>query len=379
MQRPASRYLTAPIQKDLQRRMVFIGGPRQVGKTTLAQSFLKQYRDGHPAYLNYDFPDHKFRILNREWPAREKIIIFDEVHKMRGWRNLLKGYFDILKNSHRFLVTGSARLDLFSKGGDSLLGRYRYYRLHPFSLTEMGISRKNAMALFEFGGFPEPLFGKDAGDLRRWHRERLHRIIATDVRDLERIFDIEKVFLLAAELPRRVGSPLSVKALAEDLQVDFKTMERWISILENMYYCYRILPYGSPKIRAVKKERKLYLWDWSPIENPGIRFENMVAGHLLKYCHYLEDTQGFDMELRYLRDTDGRETDFVVLRDKKPLFAVECKFAETNLSPHVQYFAERTPVPVFYQVHFNAAGERQISDRIKILPFEEFVKITRLV
>lgn len=190
--------------------------------------------------------------------------------------------------------------------------------------------------------------------------------------------DLEKIYSLAEELPHRVGSPLSINALSNDIEVDFKTIKNWLTILSSLYYCYQIMPFGSSKIRAVKKEQKLYLWDWSQIENPGIRFENMVASHLLKYCHYLEDVEGFKTELRFLRDIDKREIDFVVMKDKKPLFAVECKTGESSVSPHLYYYRDRTSIPHFYQVHLGKM-HRQIDDRISLLPFEDFRKKMRLV
>ncbi|MCC6275401.1 MAG: DUF4143 domain-containing protein [Leptospiraceae bacterium] len=148
------------------------------------------------------------------------------------------------------------------------------------------------------------------------------------------------------------------------------------TFLQGGHYCYRILPFGSPKIRAVKKSNKLYLWDWAEVENPGARFENMVAGHLLKYCHFLEDTQGYSMELRFIRDTDLREIDFVVLQNKKPLFAVECKTGEKSISPHIKYFRERTNIPKFYQVHL---GTKDFADKsIRVTPFEKFCKLENL-
>jgi predicted AAA+ superfamily ATPase len=214
--------------------------------------------------------------------------------------------------------------------------------------------------------------------LRRWHLSRLSQLVREDLRDLEQVREISLIEQLAEILPDRVGSILSVKALSEDLQVDFKTASRWISILENLYYAYRVSPFGSPKIRAVKKEQKLYLWDWSQVPSPGERFENMVAGHLLKYCHFLEDYEGHRMELRFLRDTDKREIDFVVLKDKAPVFAVECKTGEKNLSPHIKYFETRTPIPKFYQVHLGTA-QRTISPKITMLPFEKFCEIESLV
>jgi len=178
--------------------------------------------------------------------------------------------------------------------------------------------------------------------------------------------------LLAAELPRRVGAPLSVKNLREALQVAHETAERWIQVFERMYYCFRIPPYGPPKVRAVKKEQKLYLWDWSTVPEQGPKFENFVASHLLKYCNYLEDTEGYRMDLRFLRDTDKREVDFVVLKDNRPLFAIECKSGDKNINPSVYYFKKRTPIPEFYQIH-TGSGD-YIKDGIRVIPAHKFFR-----
>lgn len=372
-----TRYLNPFIEQDLKERMVFLGGPRQVGKTFLSQSLIKNYRDKHPAYLNWDLEEHQFRIKNRQWPGREKLIVLDEIHKFKNWRNLVKGFYDTLKNTHSFLITGSARLDHFRKGGDSLLGRYHYYRLHPYTLSEVGNTKANLQRLFKFGGFPESFHKQDEKFLRRWHTERIHRLVKTDLRDLENVQDLDKIQLLAETLPTRIGSPLSYKALAEDLQIDFKTCKRWIGILDSLYYSFVISPFGAPKIRAVKKEQKLYLWDFSQVEDLGARFENMVACQLLKFCHFQEDTDGQKMELRYIRDTDKREVDFVVIKNKKPIFAVECKLNDKNLSSHINYFSTRTPIPKFYQVNMDNQ-ERQLSDKISIIPFDEFCKLEKM-
>jgi len=371
------RYLVPHIQQDLKKKMVFIGGARQVGKTTLAQGLIKNYRDGHPAYLNWDSELDKKKIKNREWPKSARLIIFDEIHKFKNWRNLIKGFYDTLKNSHSFLITGSARLDHFRKGGDSLLGRYHYYRLHPYSLPELKFKKEALHNLVKFGGFPEPFHAANDRFLRRWHLQRLDRLIRTDLNTLEDIKDLDKMYALAEELPNRVGSPLSLNSLAKDIEVDFKTIRRWLSILSSLYYCYSIAPYGSKKIRAVKKEQKLYMYDWSQVVSPGQRFENMVASHLLKYCHYTEDVEGYKMELRFVRDTDKREIDFVVLKENKPLFAVECKTGEKSVSPHLFYFKDRTSIPHFYQVHL---GQRhvQVDDQISIMPFADFCKDVNL-
>ncbi|MGZ3771939.1 MAG: ATP-binding protein [Bdellovibrio sp.] len=351
--------------------MVFLGGPRQVGKTTLCLQFLKPSSRENPAYLNWDNLKARKKIKNLELPGAS-LIVMDEIHKFSKWRSLIKGIYDTRPEGTNYLVTGSARLDHYRRGGDSLLGRYRYLRLHPFSVAELKM-QKNADVheLLKFGGFPEPFLAQNERDWKLWSRERLYRIVNDDIKDLERLREYSSIELLAEALPDRVGSPLSKKSLSEDLEVSPHTIEHWLKILESVYYSFRISPYGAPKIRAVKKEQKLYLWDWSPIELAGPKFENMVASHLLKYCHFIEDTQGEKMELRYLRDTDQREVDFVVLKNKKPIFAVECKTGERQVSSAIRYFKERTSIPVFYQVHL---GNKDYApeDRIRVLPFIKF-------
>ena len=371
------RYLVEFIKEDLEQKMVFLGGPRQVGKTTLAQSLISNYQDQHPAYLNWDSDIDRARFRKREWPRSEKLIVLDEIHKGKNWRNLVKGLYDTLKNSHQFLVTGSARLDHFRRGGDSLLGRYYYLRLHPFTLGELGYSENNLNDLFKFGGFPEPLFAKDERLLRRWHIGRLSKLVRTDLTSLETVKDVDKVELLAEELPLKVGSPLSLRSLAEDLEIDPKTVKRWVGILDALYYSFRLSPFGSTKIRAVKKEQKLYLWDWSQIEDPGVKFENMVASHLLKYCHFQEDVHGHKMELRYIRDTDKREIDFVVLKNKKPLFAVEAKLNDRSPSPHLFYFRDRLNIPKYYQVSFNGTT-KVVDDQITLCSLMELCRMEHL-
>lgn len=358
--------------------MVFVGGPRQIGKTTMCLRFLSPPSVNNPAYLNWDDLTDRSTLRKGELPQKP-LLVLDEVHKYAGWRGLLKGFYDKKKDQQKFLVTGSARLDHYRRGGDSLLGRYRYLRLHPFSASELGLeSRRDLDALLKFGGFPEPFLLQSEKEWKLWTRERLHRIVNDDIRDLENLRTLSSIELMADALPERVGSPLSIKALSEDLQNNPRTAENWVRILEQVYYCYRIPPFGAPKIRAVKKEKKLYLWDWSEVTNDGARFENFVASHLLKYCHFLEDTEGERMELRFLRDNDKREIDFVVLQGKKPLFAVECKTGEKAVSPHIRYFKQRTSIPVFYQVHLGTKDYEPESG-VRVLPFLSFCRERGLV
>ena len=370
-----NRYLEPVLASVLPRKMVFLGGPRQVGKTTLALSLLGKGADErHPAYFNWDNPLAAGRVRRLEFPPSEPLLILDEIHKYARWRNLVKGICDTEKSRRRILVTGSARLDYYRKGGDSLANRYRYFRLHPFSLGELSASptKSDVDTLLRFGGFPEPFLLQDERELRIWQRDRVSRVVRDDLRDLEHVREISLVEHLVELLPSRVGSPLSIKSLREDLEVDHKTVDRWLTVLENLYLCFRISPFGAPKIRAVKKERKLYLWDWSMTPEGGPRFENLVASQLLKYCHFLEDTEGYAMELRFLRDTDQREVDFVVLKNRKPIFAVECKSGDRAVSPAIRYFAERTSIPRFFQVHL---GDRHFeTGDVTVIPFRTFCR-----
>ena len=226
--------------------------------------------------------------------------------------------------------------------------------------------------LLRFGGFPEPFLRGEERFHRRWMRERSARVVHEDLRDLEQVREVSRLDLLLSHLPACVGSPLSVNRLARLLQASHESVERWITILERLYVCYRLAPFEAKAIRAVRKEKKLYFWDWSRVDADGARFENMVAGHLLKYCHLVEDTEGYSMELRYLRDTDGREIDFVVLRDGRPEFAVECKSGERRASPACRYFRGRTGIPRFYQVHLGTGDFGSADSDTRVLPFAAF-------
>jgi len=368
------RILKNKITKDLESKMVLIGGPRQVGKTTLAQSFITKPEQ----YLNWDDLNDRSILKKHQINSNLKIVILDEIHKYVKWRTLLKGLYDKYGDILKILVTGSAKLDHFRKGGDSLFGRFFYYRLHPLTLGEVDSTYSNQTIekLLNFGGFPEPYIKEDKIFHRRWQRERLSRVVYQDLNDLSQVKEISLIELLVDALPTRVGSMLSIKSLQEDLEVSPNTVSNWIELLEKVYYCYRISPYGAPKIKSIKKMQKLYLWDWSEIKDIGSKVENFVASHLLKYCHYLEDVEGAKMELRYIRDIQGREVDFVVLRDGEPMFAVECKSGDSSVSKSVYYFRDRLNIPKFYQVHFK---EKTFSDgNITVLPFSDFCKLENI-
>jgi len=363
------RYLFEQIKSDIASKMVFIGGPRQVGKTTLALQFTKNEK----GYLNWDIAEHREMILKRELPDNP-IWIFDEIHKYRSWRNYLKGLYDKNHSSHQILVTGSAMLDYYRRGGDSLQGRYHYLRLHPLSVAELDIkSQADFMSLLTLGGFPEPYFGGTHVEAKRWSREYRTRLMQDDLASLERIHDVGNMELLLIRLPDLVGSPLSINALREDLQISFKAVANWLNIFERLYAIFRLSPFGAAKIRAVKKEQKHYHFDWSQVKNDGARFENMVACHLIKWAHFRQDSQGDDIELRYFRDVDAREVDFIVVENGKPICAVECKYDDSSPHRGLIYFKERFQKCECWQI--SAVGKKDYisKENIRVCPAVKFL------
>ncbi len=361
------RYLEPFINGDLQKKMVFVGGPRQVGKTTLSKTIGDHHFTTYD-YLNWDSRPDRRAILDERFSGAARLLIFDELHKYRPWKNYLKGLYDTNRERLAILVTGSARLDLYRRGGDSLLGRYHYYRLHPFSVAELlgrptpqGVGQaitgtphtgaSEAFAeLLRWGGFPEPLFEKDARTARRWYHERLERLVKEDIRDIESIRDLSGMQVLTELLPDKVSSLLSLNSLREDLGVAHKTVALWVDILERFYFHFRIYPWQHRAIKSLRKEPKVYLWDWSPLTVSGKKLENLVAAHLLKFTHFLVDAHGYKAELFYLRDVEGREVDFLVTIDRKPWFAVEVKESDTQIASALPYFTERLRIPFSYQV-----------------------------
>jgi len=358
------RYLRDQVEADLRRKMVFVAGPRQVGKTTLARGLPGAAK----GYLNWDVPAHRERILRGELPP-SRLWVLDEIHKYRKWRNFLKGVYDARRRGQRILVTGSARLDLYRHGGESLQGRYHLLRMHPLSVAELDIRRPEGLRdLLSLGGFPEPFFGGSDVEARRWSREYRNLLVREEVTSLERVLDLGTLELLVLSLPERVGSPLSLNALREDLGVAHKTVASWLDILERLYAIFRLSPFGAPRLRAVRKERKHYHLDWSIVPGEPARFENLVAAHLLKWVHWQQDTRGRDLDLRYFRDIDGREVDLVVVERRAPVLLVECKWSDAEPDRGLRYLKARFPDCEAWQVSATGRKDHVTPDGIRVAP-----------
>ena len=383
------RYLARAIAEDAlpAGKMAFVSGPRQVGKTTLGKRLLA---DPERNYFSWDETD--FRRAWATSPTRavmergEGPVLLDEIHKDRRWKSRLKGLYDTRGDELRIIVTGSARLDLYRRGGESLLGRYFPYRLHPFSVgeSEKPPAPEEILAttdarypwadLLKLGGFPEPLFGGSERRARRWSRLRLERLIAEDLRDLRAIADLQAVRVLADLLPGRVGSLLSMNALREDLGVAYGTVRAWLGVFEALYLCFLVRPYAARLARALRAEPKLYVYDVLSLPSAAARQENLVALHLLKACHYWTDTAQGEFDLRFVRDKEKREIDFLVLRDHRPWLAVECKSNQRVPSGNLVHFSDRLEVPLRFQLVNGVRFDRAYPEtKVRVLDYERFL------
>ncbi len=334
-------------------KMAFISGPRQSGKSTLGRSLLQASEN------EFTWDQTRFRTA---WAKDPEValqnrgqgpVLLDELHKDHKWKQRLKGLYDLHAEDLPIIVTGSARLDYFQKSGDSLLGRYIPYRMHPFSVGETAHppTPENCLLsepkisfsmndILNLTGFPEPLLRSSAAHAKRWSRLRLERLLNEDIRDFRNVSDLHALETLVALLPERVGSRLSVNSLREDVGVAYATVRDWILVLQSLYVCFTVRPYSGTLKRSLKAEPKLYLFDHTPITNVGARLENVCACHLLKACQFWTDAAMGEFSLHYFATKEGAEIDFVITKDQEPWMLVECKTGNTKTSPHLQKYKE---------------------------------------
>ncbi len=321
--------------------MVLLSGPRQVGKTSLSKTLFPDYH-----YYNYDLKED-FRVFqNNEWDRKSPFIIFDELHKMKKWKLWLKGIVDG-ERKNKILVTGSARLDVAKKMGDSLAGRYFAMRLNPIDLKEvasLGTAEENYQKLLTVGGFPEPFFDGTEKFYGLWKKTHLDIILKQDLITLENVRDIDGIELLVHLLSERVGSTISMHSIAKDIGRDDKTIAKWLKILENLFIVFKVTPYSKNMALSIKKASKYYFYDIARVRgDESKKLENLVALSLKKEIEFLEDTQGIDQELFFSMNKQHQEIDFVIIRDKTPAKLIEVKLSDDQVSDHFKHFERFFP------------------------------------
>lgn len=364
---------TDVILKNLQRKpqMVFLTGARQVGKTTLSQQIATHYE--RHAYFNWDVDADRLKIISGQnfieeiFPIEivgpKPLVIFDEIHKYKNWKNYLKGFYDLYKNHYDIIVTGSSRLDIFQKGGDSLMGRYISFTVNPLSLGEVSkaafesfirfadkIDDSDYDALYEYGGYPDPYLWRTQEDYNQWSTLRNKQLFREDIRDLTNIHEVSQLELCSLILQAQAGSILNRTNIAKKIQVSVQTIGRWINTLEQFYFCFKVFPYSKNIPNSLIKEPMIYLNDWSMISDTGAHFENFVACHLKKAINFWNESGKGIFDLFFLRDKAKREVDFIITQDQKPWILVECKKSNTTPSKALRYFHGITKAPFAFQV-----------------------------
>lgn len=359
-------------------QMVFLVGPRQVGKTTIAKKL--QARFSQSLYLNFDSVTDRQKILDGQsfiesifpiniFREAKPLVIFDEIHKYKDWKNYIKGFYDLYRDYYSIIVTGSARLDVYQSGGDSLMGRYFQYNIHPLSVSELIEPKREKISdyyfspfelesdllgnLYKYGGFPDPFYNKNEQFFNMWQATRFKQLLHEEIMSIANLQEIYLLELLAEILKSQAGMLLNRSNIGKKIGVTSQTVSRWLSILDRFYYCFTIRPWFKNVTRSLIKDPKVYLWDWSLVADEGARVENFIASHLLKFVHFYSDTGYGKFELYYLRDIDKKEADFLIVKDDKPFLIIEAKTSDMKLSSSIEHFKSQLNPDFSFQVVFN--------------------------
>jgi predicted AAA+ superfamily ATPase len=373
------RLLLKYLEKDLNKKILLLSGPRQCGKTTLAR-MLGQSLEGKASYLNFDYELDREVILKKTWDRSSSLLIFDEIHKMHQWKRWLKGIYDVEQLKPPILVTGSAKLDTLRKVGDSLAGRYFSFRLHPLDIHEVAQLTSETPEvildkLLQFSSFPEPYFTAEKEFYMRWRKTHMDIIIKQDLISLENIRNITGIENLILIMRERVGSTISHANIARDLAVDTKTVIHWLDILERMFVLFKVTPYSKKVTNSLLKAPKYYFYDTASIKgDDGAKLENLVACALLKQIQFLEDTKGLSLALHFLRDKTGREIDFCVVKDEDVSHLIEVKWGDAEPAPSFTKFKQYFPKAKMTQIVRHLTRNLSTENGIAIKKASEWLK-----
>ncbi len=399
-------YIRTWEELSCEKNMIFLTGPRQAGKTTLARMISDSY--ANQLYFNWDIPEDQIRLVQnpsffesvKRRDSTTPLIILDEIHKYRHWKNYLKGIYDKFHDTYKFLVSGSGRLDIYQKGGDSLAGRYLLFHLWPFTIAELGnrnlqieqflknplqISMKGITELqsiwnrlAKVSGFPEPYLAGRITTYRRWSNTYSRQLIHEDIRDLTGVKSIKDMETLYYLLPSRTGSTISIPSLSRDLKVSYNSVHKWLSSFERFFLVFCISPWTKKISRAIQKERKIYLWDFPRIEDPAARFENMVAMELQRAVTAWNDLGYGRFELHFIKNKEHQEVDFLIANEHKPILLIETKLADREPSAALKKFQNALGIPAIQLINEGVEYSMLTNNNQQILVAPAFQWLSQL-
>lgn len=351
-------------------KMLFVTGPREVGKTSY---ILNQIKNLGGSYFNWDdLAVRKAYKNDRNFFTKEsqlqEFIVFDEMQKRNKWKNILTNIYDAYKSDYKFIVPGNARFDYLRRRGDGLSGTYHDCHMFPASVAtvlnkplkeyHLGIDlirdvqdssnhvdQDTLDLLFNFGGFPEPLIRGTKAFQKRWQERHVQLIVRDELSSLSNLKNLDTIETLVDLLEHRVSSPVSFNSLAGNLSSNHTSVKQWLKQLEKVMLSFHISTWSEGINRALKKNPKVYFYDWSFVRNKGARFENFVATNLLKAITLWNEKSQNIYELFYIRTYDGQEVDFCISKNKIPWLLIEVKHGKPNTSSAIRKFQYKFDIP----------------------------------
>lgn len=369
------RYLNSYIKSDLDKKIILLSGPRQVGKTTLCKMLSNNFD-----YINFDAAEHRIILKEKAWDRAKDLIIFDELHKLKNWKAWLKGVYDTEGINPKLIVTGSSKLDTYKKAGDSLAGRFFYYKLHPLDLKEIkdylkpDKIEKSLDLLLKIGGFPEPFISGSLDYYNKWKKTHLDIILKQDLIENESIKNIIEIETMIELLKYKVGSLSSYSSLARDLQCSDKTVKKWLLAIENLFVVFKITPYSKNIARSILKAPKYYFYDIGQLINDeACRFENLLATTINKEIDKQNQCFGKNYTLHYLKNKNGNEIDFLIISNNIPYMAIEAKLSEDKPSKNFDLFSNVLKGAFKIQVVKNLYKEKTYPNGVEIRKASKFL------
>lgn len=339
--------------------VLLIHGPRQCGKTTLAQ-----YAAPEHSYITFD--DQAVLEAAQFDPVGfvkrlPEYVILDEVQHVPDLFRAIKMSVDQNRKPGRFVLTGSANVMLLPSLSDSLAGRMEIIDLLPLAqaevnntravtllellvsnrVSELSVSNKTRLAeRVAEGGFPEPLIRTNHSRKRRWFESYVQTLVQRDIQQISTIQKLDKIPVLLTALANQSAQLLNISSLSRDLGLDRTTLNQYLALLQQIFLVDILQPWFSNRNKRLVKAPKAHLVDTGisafllGVDAEALESDRNLLGHLAENYVYAElrrHATGLDMGLKFFhyRDHNQKEIDLIIETYAGKLIAIEVKAAAT--------------------------------------------------